>query len=159
MRVGVLVHVCVGACTCVHIYVSMHECVCMWRPEINIRCLRCCICCFLTQSLTGIWSSMIKLGWVASECHGSSCLCLPSTAVTMYATTPPAFCMHDRDQTQVLMFIQPHHLRHLSCPSLCFLYCWYNINSTILTSHYFPFIPMVDSSLKLFFCILQILNI
>lgn len=173
MQVGVHVHMCAGACVCrvVHVYVYMHECVYMWRSEINIRC------CSSGVDYLVFWDTVfhwdlelnVSLDWMAVESQRSSGLCRPSTLPLQCMPPHPAFCMYYGDQTQVLMFIQQAlgQLRHLSSPSLpfLFLFCWYKIYSMITISYYFPFtlfqhwIPSNFLIIKNYSFASQILNI
>lgn len=68
---GIAAYLCVCNCACVH--------ACVWRPEDNLSCCSSGTLVFLlfgTASLNGLVPP-IKLGWLASEPQGSTCLYIP----------------------------------------------------------------------------------
>lgn len=64
---------------CLYIYV--HMCIEV-RGEPWVIFLRSHLHCFLMHGLSLTWTSLIRLGWLASKHWGSTCICLLSTRIT-----------------------------------------------------------------------------
>lgn len=79
--VSVICDVCMFMGLCAHVCTSVHVCVCMfmWRLEVNVFYLSLIAfhLYFLRQHLSLNLSSMIHLGYMASELHRSTCFCFP----------------------------------------------------------------------------------
>lgn len=81
MLVCMYVHVWV--CVCVGVYMCACNWLwaCMWRPEINTRCLLQQLPTLFFETRSH-WGSFIWLNWLASRLHKSACLCYQSPGVT-----------------------------------------------------------------------------
>lgn len=68
------------------------------------------------------WSLPSRLGWLAIEPQGSSCLCLLRTGMTNVSHQPLLLYIGSGDQMQVLLLteISPQILMSLAC-LFCFL--------------------------------------
>lgn len=144
MQMDVLVHVCVGACTCVsvHIYVYMHECVCACegqRPRSGVVPQMLPTLFFDTLSFTEIWSSMTKPGWVASGCHGFLCLSSQHCHYKVGHHVQTSACMTGTKLRFLCLFSSTWPTKTSLLPFITVFILLYNINSIIITTHYFPY--------------------
>lgn len=66
-------YACVCSCNQLYVLVCTHTgaCVCMWKPESNLGCcpLGAKHFSFLRQSVSLIWRSLIRLGWLTIKQH------------------------------------------------------------------------------------------
>lgn len=82
-----LIFVDIRACLCTYEWVGAHACswVCMWRPKkktLGAISQSLCILLFWKQGLLLVWGSPIRLGWLAIETQGTTCLYLSSSGIS-----------------------------------------------------------------------------
>lgn len=91
-------------CMYIHVYVSAHVCICIWRPKDKFRSQTLgAIHLVLWDKVSLGWNSLIRLSWMANMSQRSVCLYLPSTGTASSCHhTSFFFNVCSSDQTQVL---------------------------------------------------------
>ena len=93
------VHIHVFRCTCMQVHMKMCVCVCahvcapthahVYTPDNNLGVtLKNITNSSLKQNLSLVWSSPIRLEWLASEPQGTTCVCPQPLRLQAWATTP-----------------------------------------------------------------------
>lgn len=101
---------CLSACfctTCVPLDELAHVHTCVWKQEVNIKCLHQSLFLFLRWFFADLWAHC-QLHWHADELQGSICLCNPRAGVT-------DICLvFFKDGGEVKLRSPPLHGKHLT---------------------------------------------